>query len=193
MKRLLALLILTQFVRAQPPSVVTRYCSGCHGIDGKSAPPYIPRLSGMGAAYLETRLRAFQKSTAPPVDEILPRKRSSGPGTTDMVGMTHVISDQDLQAAAAWYASQTPAGGKHADSKTVESGTSLFRACQPCHGSDAHGTEDIPRLAGQNARYIRTQLAWFRDGTRQSPAMAEVARHLDSDQVRALSLYLESR
>ena len=56
-------------VRSTPPAIVTRYCSGCHGVDGASQLPYVPRLAGIGAPYLESRFAAYKAAAASPVDE----------------------------------------------------------------------------------------------------------------------------
>ena len=50
-----------------------------------------------------------------------------------------------------------------------------------------------PRLAGQNALYVAAQLVLFRTGQRQNSPMTEIARRLESDQVRSLAAYLQSR
>jgi cytochrome c553 len=96
-----------------------------------------------------------------------------------------------------------PARGKSGKPKLIEEGRSLFNnglqsqgllACQICHGSEAQGSALAPRLAGQNAAYVVSQLALFRATDRQqSSQMTVVAQHLERDQARAVAAYLQSR
>ena len=195
------------------PAIVTQYCSGCHGVDGKSQLPYVPRLAGLNAAYVERKLASFRASASPPVDEALSRAVRSGgasahagitsAATVQMVGVARAVSGEDGKAAAQWYASRVPARGKSGKPQLIEEGKRLFAnglhsqdlpACQTCHGSEAQGSDLAPRLAGQNASYVVGQLALFRaTDLQQSPAMAAVAQHLERDQARAVAAYLQSR
>lgn len=195
------------------PAIVTRYCSGCHGIDGNSQLPDIPRLAGLNAAYVESKLTSFRAAASPPVDEALSRVVRLGSAKTDaritpaatvhMVGVARAVSTKDRKAAAQWYASQMPARGKSGKPKLIEEGKSLFAnglqsqgllACQTCHGAEAQGSDLAPRLAGQHASYVVGQLALFRATDRQpSTTMTAVAQHLERDQARALAAYLQSR
>jgi cytochrome c553 len=182
-------------------------------VDGNSQLPYIPRLAGLNAAYVERKLASFRTAASPPVDEALSRVVRSGRASTDagitraatvqMVGVARAVSGEDGKAAAQWYASRMPARGKSGNPKSIEEGRSLFTkglqsqdlpACQTCHGSEAQGSDLAPRLAGQNASYVVSQLALFRASGRQpSPAMTAVAQHLGRDQARAVAAYLQSR
>jgi cytochrome c553 len=195
------------------PAIVTWTCSGCHGVDGNSQLSYIPRLAGLNAAYVERKLTSFRAAASPPVDEALSRVVSMGRASTDagitpaanvhMVGVARAVSGEDGKAAAQWYASRMPARGKSGKPKLIEEGRSLFNnglqsqgllACQICHGSEAQGSALAPRLAGQNAAYVVSQLALFRATDRQqSSQMTVVAQHLERDQARAVAAYLQSR
>jgi cytochrome c553 len=199
-------------VRSDPPRIVTRYCSGCHGLNGNSQLPYIPRLAGMEAAYLVARFATYRAAAAPPVDEMLssivrsgPAKRHSGRTTAaeaEMVGVARLTSDDDAKAAADWYASQKPVLGKGGNRKANGDGERLYtsglesrglQACQSCHGPAALGHDTAPRLAGQNAGYVLGQLALFRSGERRSSPMMDVARYLGDDEAHALAAYLQTR
>jgi cytochrome c553 len=199
--------------RSVPPAVVTRYCSGCHEMDGKSQLPYIPRLAGLSASYSARRLASFRAMASPPVDEAIDRILHIGSPRGDaavargarahMVGVASAISDQETNAAAQWYAEQPPAPGKNRKGRDFEGGANLFNkgldsqgvhACQSCHGSNAEGNGRAPRLAGQNSGYVMEQLAHFRAGQRcDSPEMTEIARNMANDQARAIALYLQTR
>jgi cytochrome c553 len=117
--------------------------------------------------------------------------------------VARAVSGEDGKAAAQWYDSRVPARRKSGKPELIEEGRSLFTnglqsqgllACQTCHGSAAQGSDLAPRLAGQNASYVVSQLALFRAiDPQRSPVMAAVAQHVDRDQARAVAAYLQSR
>lgn len=194
------------------PTVVQRYCSGCHALNGRSELPYVPQLAGLSAQYMQQRLAAFRNFRAVPVDEALVRvvrpKRDHGhnvltpAAAIHMVGVANGISGEDIRVAAEWYARQAPGSAKSIKAGRYDQGRELFEngfasqhvpACRTCHAADAQGSNDAPRLAGQHASYVVQQLTNFRDGGRGSSPMSEIARSLGRAQMRALATYLESR
>lgn len=196
------------------PRIVTTYCSGCHGIDGNSPLPYIPKLAGLSAAYQERKLAQYHEPKPPAVDETFSylrhaiRNGNSTPNLTrnervNMEGVAHAAKPDLIRQAAAWYSRQTPPSGDHVRSALVQQGHELFRngvpaqkiiACMSCHGQDAQGRGAAPRLAGQNAQYIESQLNKFRKGDRtHAPEMTIVTRDLDPSQAHAVAAYLQSK
>jgi cytochrome c553 len=71
-----------------------------------------------------------------------------------------------------------------------------IRNCTWCHGTGAQGYTVAPRLAGQRALYIETQLrgyaAHFRDNPLSKQYMWGAAANLRTDTVRDLADYLAS-
>jgi cytochrome c553 len=69
-------------------------CVACHGEDGNSADPSIPRLAGQHAAYLAKALRAYR----------------SGARSNPMMApvLFEPLSDGDIDAIAAYFATQVP-------------------------------------------------------------------------------------
>lgn len=60
--------------------------------------------------------------------------------------------------------------------------------CAECHGLTGLSKEpDDPKLAGQKPAYLRAQLRAFRDGSRPSEEMREVAIKLTDGQIAALA------
>jgi cytochrome c553 len=60
-----------------------------------------------------------------------------------------------------------------------ERGGMLAATCDRCHGQNGVSDDDeIPHLAGQNARYIYKQLQDYKSGAREESGMREIA---DSD------------
>ena len=71
-------------------------------------------------------------------------------------------------------------------------------ACAACHGEDAHGSNQVPRLAGQMYAYTVEQLVGWGKGYRKkdpvSPGetntMQSIAAGMTKDQIRAVAAYL---
>jgi len=198
-----------------PPRIVTWSCSGCHAVDGNAQQPSFPRLGALDAPYIEQRVTTFRTAPVPPADELVYKlvtlagiKKKSGAitreGLTNMVGMAHAATPEEVKAAAAWYALQKAAPGRRSfDAALIATGKALYAngvparnvlACQDCHGEQAQGMATFPRLAGQNDAYLLGQLARFRSGERgHSPMMTSVAQHLDGEESRAVATYLETQ
>ena len=195
-----------------PPAVVVRNCSGCHGLQGRSQLSYVPSLAGQSAKYIETKLQEFRQVPSPTVDEALRRHIDSwGAGrkqaitpaaSAHMIGIAKSVSDSDRKAAAGWYAAQTPSRTKSQKGSVFEQGHDLYvkgrqaqnvPACQSCHGPEGQGTAIAPRLAGQQAAYVLAQLNQFRLGSKAQSPMTQIARSLEQNQVQAIAAYLHSR
>jgi cytochrome c553 len=115
-----------------------------------------------------------------------------------MIGPAHSATQEEIGAAAAWYAAQKPAPGAPArDPALADKGRELFAkgvpakgviACQDCHGAQGQGLGPFPRLAGQHEDYLRMQLRAFARGHRpHSAEMDRIAQALSTDDVRALA------
>ena len=65
-------------------------------------------------------------------------------------------------------------------------------ACTTCHGDKAYGTTTLPRLAGQIALYLLSQLKDFnqRTLTNDNEAMHLVASRLTEMETKAVADYL---
>ena len=169
------------------------YCAMCHGNEGRSGNPQIPRLDIQPQAYLEQTLLAYAD------------------GTRDS-GIMHVaatrVAEADLMALAAWFGSQaaTPSTMTEvADRDLVAKGGALATrgtrdvpACTACHGpKSGPRAADFPRLAGQSVVYLEQQLNLWRDGTRGGGAkatlMKKAAQDLDGDDIKALSAWFAAQ
>jgi cytochrome c553 len=96
-------------------------------------------------------------------------------------------------AAIAFAASVAFPGGCLAASPDVTAGRHLAATCVACHGSDGMSVDaSIPNLAGQHYVYLVQQLTAFRNGSRVSPLMTEMARPLTDQQIADISAYYTS-
>jgi cytochrome c553 len=80
---------------------------------------------------------------------------------------------------------------------TASDGSRLYAPCVVCHQLNAWGSADgsIPNLAGQQKRYLETQLGLFASGARVDTAMQVVTAHpksADQSDFAAVSVYLSA-
>ena len=134
-------------------------CVACHGVDGNSAVPTFPKLSGLGHKYLLKQMQDIRDGRRP---------------VALMAGQVDNMTDQDLSDIAAFYDAQPRSGGS-ADPDKVSLGRKVYLggiaerqvpACSGCHSptGNGNGPAGYPGLAGQHADYVAAQLKMFRKG-----------------------------
>lgn len=64
------------------------------------------------------------------------------------------------------------------------------QTCASCHGVNAEGTAQFPRLAHLPTQYLKRQLNEFRTNQRKSAIMESVAHNLSAQEISALTKYL---
>lgn len=140
---------------------LSQTCVGCHGPDGNSPQAMWPNLAGQHADYLYKQLEAF--------------KAGEMRRNTQMTGMVANLDDQDMRDLAAYYSQQPDKVMGAGDETLVERGRKIYLggiahknvvACVACHGPRGRGNPaaDYPRVGGQWAQYLLTQLQHFRAG-----------------------------
>jgi len=107
------------------------------------------------------------------------------------------LTNADLNDLAAYFSMQKPAGaGQKASAEKMAAGRVLAERynCTACHGPQLAGQQHIPRLAGQQAEYLRTQLLGFKASTRfdMDGVMTSAAQQLSGADIDALAGYLAS-
>ncbi len=168
--------------------IVSGRCFLCHGMSGESSSEVFPRLATQNATYLAKQLRDFQSG------------RRKGSTMNDMVAG---LSGQEIAALGTYFAAQKADPHPVSDAALADVGRFLYArgnpysgvaACATCHGPDAHGTETLPRLAGQQARYLEGQLRQFdkRERTNDNAVMHAIATKLTELEVKALAEFLAS-
>ena len=164
----------------------TAVCASCHGADGNSGTPVNPKLSQQHPEYLVKQLQEFKSGK---------RKNAI------MAGFAGALSEDDMKNIAYWAASKKAKPGFAKDKELVALGERIYRggvadrqiaACAGCHSPNGAGIPaQYPRLAGQHAEYVATQLTSFRDGIRKnSLQMSQVANKLNDREIRALADYI---
>jgi len=168
--------------------IVSGRCFICHGMVGESSSETFPRLATQNATYIAKQMRDFQSG------------RRKG---TAMNDMAKGITEAEIVALGAFFAAQTAEPHAPSDPALAAAGRSLYAKgkpgsgmapCASCHGDNAHGSESLPRLAGQQAAYLENQLQQFskRERTNDNAVMHPVASRLTEQEIKALAEYLAS-
>ena len=166
-------------------------CSTCHGPRGISTSPEFPILAAQRKGYLEAQIDNFRKKT-----------RSEKDAHDFMWGIAGNLDESIISGIAAYYAAQPPAPGRTIDPVLVAQCKELFDkgipdrgipACQACHGEDAQGVADFPRLAGQHAKYVSKQLNYIQTLVRTAPVMHGIVKDLTAAEIQAVAAYVQSR
>ena len=170
------------------------YCKTCHGLSGQGYHGYytMPRLAGQQPKYIENQLRAF----------IEHRRKNQ-----IMANVAHVLSPSMLSALANHFRNLNPpplgGGGSRGDTaagkRIFEEGLpeSNVPACSACHGQDAKGQDQIPRLAGQLPNYFYNKLVnWTAERGQNtsmpdsSAVMGPTSHNLTKSQIAAVAAYV---
>ena len=178
---------------AKAQSIVTQVCAACHAADGNSQIAANPKLAGQIPEYLYKQLTNFKAA---------PGKKAERDNPV-MAGMVASLSAEDMHNLAAFFASQTAKPGAAKSKDLVALGQRIYRggiasegvaACASCHGPNGAGMPaQYPRLSGQHAEYVATQLKAFRSGARANDAAASMrgmAGRLSDRQIDAVADYV---
>ncbi|BDT65977.1 cytochrome c6 [Comamonadaceae bacterium OS-1] len=164
----------------------TAVCAACHGADGNSGIAANPKLSQQHPQYLMKQLQEFKSG-----------KRNNA----IMKGFATALSDDDMRNIAYWVTSKPVKPGFAKDKELVALGERIYRggiadrqiaACAGCHSPNGAGIPaQYPRLGGQHADYVATQLTTFRDGGRKnSVQMTMVAAKMNDREIKAVADYI---
>jgi cytochrome c553 len=165
-------------------------CMACHGMDGNSANPEWPALAAQHSSYVVKQLKHFK----------------SGERQNPLMSpMAMILSDQDMEDLAAYYAAQTLRPTGETEPSKLELGQRIFRAgiaskgvpsCAGCHGPSGAGIPGaaFPRIGGQHAVYAALQLRNYKSGARATDPnsmMRTIAGKLSDEEIDAVASYLQ--
>jgi len=151
-------------------------CIGCHGSIGHGGHANhtpAPNLYAQQPSYLINQLNAFKTGTR---------------NNPIMKAMASNLSDEDIKNLAAYFSS-TPTIKTETNVALAKIGQTKASMCLGCHGSNAEGNGQYPRLAGQRADYLANQLANFKAGVRKNGQMQAIASNLSEEDMQALAAY----
>jgi len=174
-------------------TLAMQVCSNCHGASGTANSPNFPNLAAQQEAYLIAQLSEFRSHS-----------RQDPVGYEYMWGLSHHLTDKQINELAAHFAAQKPLRqAVEGKSEHIEAGKAIFIAgvaakgippCASCHGAQAEGNGKFPRLAGQHIDYLVKQLAVFqRSNDRpEGSLMKTVAHELTRENIENVAAYLQA-
>ena len=166
-----------------------RNCTWCHGTSGQGY-TVAPRLAGQRLQYIESQLRSFREHT-----------RDNPFSKQYMWGAVAALGPREARDLAIYFAALNPKAANDGNSDLVARGRSIYLegipeanivSCYACHGPNAEGVRDIPRLGGLAYFYLKGRLEQWGQGYHsgiESP-MPLVASKLGPDEIEALASYL---
>ena len=153
------------------------FCANCHGEEGVSKSVEIPNLAGQNPAFLLEQIRKFASGESK---------------DAFMQGLIKILKDEERLQIALYYAGMSVPPSR-ADAAQAAKGKELFgKLCVRCHGDQARGNAEIPRIAGQKLSYLQTTLMRYRDGTgiRNNQLMAIATGSLKNEDITAIANFL---
>lgn len=166
------------------------YCAMCHGEEGVSDNPQVPRLDILSETYIANSLRAYAAGS-----------RDSGIMSQAMSQVPEAAIPGIARSMASAAPGEAGGAGQAEDdlvragrALATEGGTREVPACRACHGPWPERLNPaFPALAGQYAPYLGQQLRLWRDANRGGSAAAELmhhaARNLTEAEIEALAAY----
>lgn len=169
--------------------IVTGVCAACHGADGNSVITSNPRLAQQHPEYIAKQLANFKSGE---------RKNAV------MSGIAAGLSAEDIANVAAYFGAQKGKVGSAKSNVVGSLGEKIYRggiasvgvpACASCHGATGAGIPvQFPRLSGQHAEYVVTQLKAFYTGERandNAKVMRMIASKLSDAEMAAVADYIQ--
>lgn len=129
-----------------------RNCTWCHG---SSAQGFMraPRLAGQRDQYIENQLLSFQQHT-----------RDNPRSQQYMWAASANLSPETAHDLAAYFSTVPPKAANDGDATLAPAGRTIYEegnaesnvvACVVCHGPNAEGVREIPRLGGLSYSYLK--------------------------------------
>jgi cytochrome c553 len=170
-------------------SAAVRNCTWCHGA-GAQGYTVAPRLAGQRPQYIMSQVRSFREHA-----------RNNPFSKQYMWSAVAALGPSTANELANYFASIAPKPANDGDSALASKGKQIFMdgipeanivSCYACHGPNAEGIRDIPRLGGLAYFYIKARLEQWGQGYHSTPGspMPMVASHLGPQEVEALASYL---
>jgi cytochrome c553 len=133
-------------------SAGVRNCTWCHGTSGQGF-MVAPRLAGQRPQYIESQLRSFAAHT-----------RDNPFSKQYMWGAVAALGPHAARDLAIYFATIAPKAANDGDWNLAAKGKTIYLegipesnivSCYACHGPNAEGVRDIPRLGGLAYFYLR--------------------------------------
>ena len=170
-------------------SAGVRNCTWCHGTSGQGF-TVAPRLAGQRPQYIESQIQSFHEHS-----------RDNPFAKQYMWGAVASLGPQAAHDLAVYFATIAPKAANDGRRDIAAMGRKIFIegipeanivSCYACHGPDAEGVRDIPRLGGLSYSYLKRRLQQWGQGyhSRANSPMPLVASTLGPEEIEALASYL---
>lgn len=154
-------------------------CGYCHGKDGNSTRLHIPNLAEQTPVYL---FNTFEKFANGEREDFVMSKAATMLDLDDRINI------------ALYYGMQKVKHKEEVDPSLHDHAKAKFKqVCSACHGMTGEGHDEMPRIAGQPAEYVRLTLEAFRAGGEHRPGsmMIPFAQQLTDADIKALASYIQ--
>lgn len=157
-----------------------KVCARCHGATANASPAEaVPKLGGQHAEYIVSALEQYAS------DE---RKH---PGMKTIALALTAKDREDIAAYIAQFELKKFPIPSFGEPSTLER---KLENCRSCHGEQGNNfTPEVPRLIGQDQRYLLQSLKNYQNGTRKNQSMAYVVRNLTDPELAEMSTYYASQ
>ena len=170
-------------------SLAIRNCTWCHGVSAQGYNP-APGLAGQRRGYIQNQLKDFSDHT-----------RDNPFSQLYMWGATANLSPATAHDLAVYFSTLSPQAANDGYRELEEKGREIYQlgmpdsntaACVVCHGPNAEGVGEIPRLGGLAYTYLKRRLEQWGQGYHGTakPPMPRIASKLSANQIEALASYL---
>ena len=173
---------------AADESFPIRYCTWCHGSSAQGFST-APRLAGQRDRYIENQLLSFSEHI-----------RDNPLSKLYMWAATANLSTQTAHDLSAYFSTLQPLPADDGDRGLVAAGRTIYEdgiaesniaSCLVCHGPNAEGVREIPRLGGLSYYYLTKRLTQWGEGYHAAATpMPQIASQLSQTEIDALASYL---
>lgn len=165
-----------------------RNCTWCHGTLAQGFMT-APRLAGQRDQYIEYQLFSFSNHI-----------RNDPYSKQYMWRAVANLSPETGHDLAAYFSMLPPKAADDGNRDLLARGKAIYEqgipesnvvSCLVCHGPNAEGIREIPRLGGLSYTYLKRRLDQWGEGfDAAAEPMPQIARNLSPDEVEALASYL---
>jgi cytochrome c553 len=169
-------------------TIPIRNCTWCHGTSGQGFTT-APRLAGQRHQYIMNQLLDFSR-----------HRRDNPLSKQYMWDAAASLNSRAARDFALYFSTLVPKAANDGDSELAGAGKKIYElglpesnivSCLVCHGPNAEGVRQIPRLGGLAYSYLKKRLEQWREGYHvAAEPMPQIARTLSASEIDALASYL---
>jgi cytochrome c553 len=168
--------------------VPIRNCTWCHGTSGQGFTT-APRLAGQRHQYIVSQLMDFSK-----------HRRDNPLSKQYMWDAAANLNPRAAHDFAMYFSTLPAKAANDGDEQLAAAGKKIYElgipesnivSCLVCHGPNAEGVRQIPRLGGLGYSYLKKRLEQWSEGYHAAAEpMPQIARTLSANEIHALASYL---